>query len=68
MILLAALASISVRGLRLIATQTLLFLFAGIEGSAAMVRRPVGARPGALAGGRGPQVAQLGAGPAAHGG
>ena len=32
--LLAALASISVRGLRLIATQTL--LFADIEGSAAM--------------------------------
>jgi class 3 adenylate cyclase len=32
------LASISMRGLGLVATQTLTFLFADIEGSAAMVR------------------------------
>ena len=43
------LASIMMRSLGLVATQTLTSLFADIEGSAAMVQRPVGTYAGVLA-------------------
>ena len=46
------LASISMRGLGLVATQTLMFLFAGIEGSAAVGQRLGDAYGGVLAGHR----------------
>jgi hypothetical protein len=46
----ARLASISMRGLGLVATQTLTFLFAGIEGTAVMVPRPGDAYAGVGAG------------------
>ena len=58
------LASISMRGLGLVATQTLMFLFAGIEGSAAMAQRLGDAYAGVLAGHR----RLVRAGLAAHGG
>jgi class 3 adenylate cyclase len=43
------LASISMRGLGLVATQTLMFSFAGIDGSAAMAQRLGDAYAGVLA-------------------
>jgi hypothetical protein len=48
----------------LVATQTLMFLFAGIEGSAAVVQRLVDACPGV----RADHYRLIGAGLAAHGG
>lgn len=58
------LASISMRGLALVATQTLTFLFADIEGSAAMARRLGDVYAGMLADRRG----LIRAGLAGHGG
>jgi hypothetical protein len=58
------LASISMRGLGLVATQTLMFLFAGIGGSAAMVQW----RADAYAGAPADYHWLTGAGLAAHGG
>ena len=58
------LASIGMRGLGLVATQTLVFLFAGIEDSAAMVQRLGEASAGVAADHRG----LLRTGLAAHGG
>jgi hypothetical protein len=58
------LASISMRGLGLVATQTLMFLFAGIEGWAAMAGRLGDARAGVAA----DSYRLIRAGLAAHGG
>ena len=51
-------------GPELVATQTLMFLFADIEGSAAVVQRPVDAYPGV----RADRYRLIRAGLAAHGG
>jgi hypothetical protein len=51
-------------GPELVATHTLMFLFAGIEGSAAVVQRVADAYPG----GRADQYRLIRAGLAAHGG
>jgi hypothetical protein len=58
------LASISMRGRGLVATQTLMLLFAGIEGAAALSQRLGNAYAGVLAGHRRLTWAGL----AAHGG